>query len=97
MIGILLIWLFMGTACYSIYSMWTPVVASNVAGIFGAGLVGGIIALFLDGISHMSAILNNVIALDADYGEYTFAAGFTLMLVVMLWNGASTSGRTLVQ
>lgn len=97
MIGILLLWAFMGAAVYSLYSMWTPAVASNIKGLVGAGFLGGIITLFVDGISNISAVLTDVVSMNADYGEYMFAIGFVFMLAVLIWNGLSTSGRTLVK
>lgn len=97
MIGIILLWAFMGAAVYSMYSMWTPAVASNIKGIVGAGFFGGVITLFVDGVSHISAVINDVFTMQADYGEYMFFIGFAFMLGVMIWNGLSTSGRTLVK
>lgn len=97
MLGIALVWIFMGVASYSIYSMWTLAAASNAWGLVYAGVIGGFVTLVIDGYSHISDILNRCIAITANYGEWTFMIGFVAFLLVMVYNGVTTSGQTLIR
>ena len=97
MIGVLLFWAFMATASYSVYSMYTAAAASNSWGLVYSGIAGGVLTLIIDGYSHISTILDHCLAFTANYGEWTFLLVFVAFWLVLLWNGITTQGQTLVQ
>lgn len=88
MIAIIIIWLGMTAASYSIYSMWTGAASSNILGFTVSGTIGTVLAIWLAGINYLQNAINNVIALNATYGEYMLVIGYVFWILVLCYNGA---------
>jgi len=99
MLGILLLWGFMGLSIYSLYAMWTPALVGGAKwlGLLGSGFIGGVVALVINGYTQIAIYLEKAIYLDGDYGIYTFAIGFFAFVGVLFYNAITTSGQKLVR
>jgi phosphotransferase system glucose/maltose/N-acetylglucosamine-specific IIC component len=89
----------MGLCIYSLYAMWTPALVgwwAKTLGVAGSGIIGGIIALVINGYTQISVYIQDAIYLQGDYGSYTFVIGFCAFCVVLVYTGITTSGRSLV-
>ena len=65
------------------------------AGITAAG--GSLLAVFVDGFSRLSAIIDHVMTGNGGTGEMIFVFGLGLLIVVFVVNAVSTRGRTIVR
>lgn len=93
MIGIILVFAFVGSMTYSVYSMYTAANTSNLAGLGLSGVLGTIGAIFIDGVSHISVVVNNCLAFTASYGEWMVVIGMVVFTGSLVYNGITTQGK----
>lgn len=97
MIGVILLFLMLGGTTYAMYSMYTGIGASNLAGLSLGGVLGAIGTWFVDGITHISAVVENCLHMTASYGEYMVVIGMVVFTFSVIYNGITTQGRDFSQ